>query len=148
MATGSTIVSVGGRPQSSSRKTRDKNGGKEVAEGTTKPRPYQLELLDASLNENTIVNLGTGTGKTFIAVILIRELSYQIMERFRTDGAQRTVFLVNTGMGGGGGGGAKPYYGRVSKLSAHSQRPCTVTTAPEDSILRGQLLQWLLEVGL
>jgi len=92
MATGSSTVSVSARPQ---RKSQDKNGGKE---STIKPRPYQLELLDACLNENTIVNLGTGAGKTFIAVMLIRELSYQILERFITEGAQRTVFLVNTGM--------------------------------------------------
>lgn len=95
MATGSSTVSVSARLQ---RKTRDKNGGKEVAESTIKPRPYQLELLDACLNENTIVNLGTGAGKTFIAVMLIRELSHQILEPFITEGAQRTVFLVNTGM--------------------------------------------------
>ena len=61
-------------------------------------RPYQLELLDASLNDNTIVNLGTGAGKTFIAVMLIRELSYQILDPFGDEGAQRTVFLVNTGI--------------------------------------------------
>lgn len=90
MATGST-VSDSARPQ---RKSQDKNGGKE---STIKPRPYQLELLDACLNENTIVNLGTGAGKTFIAVMLIRELSHQILEGFITEGAQRTVFLVNTG---------------------------------------------------
>ena len=63
-----------------------------------KARPYQLELLDASLNDNTIVNLGTGAGKTFIAVMLIRELSYQILDLFGGEDAQRTVFLVNTGI--------------------------------------------------
>ena len=60
-------------------------------------RPYQLELLDAALIENTIVNLGTGAGKTFIAVMLIRELSHQILDPFREEGAKRTVFLVTTG---------------------------------------------------
>lgn len=63
-----------------------------------KARPYQLELLDASLNDNTIVNLGTGAGKTFIAVMLIRELSHQILDPFEEEGTQRTVFLVNTGI--------------------------------------------------
>lgn len=60
-------------------------------------RPYQLELLDAALVENTIVNLGTGAGKTFIAVMLIRELSHQILDPFSEEGAKRTVFLVPTG---------------------------------------------------
>ena len=94
MATGSAAGSP--RPLSSSRNAKEKNGGKEMVE--IKARPYQLELLDASLNDNTIVNLGTGAGKTFIAVMLIRELSHQILDPFEEVGTQRTVFLVNTGI--------------------------------------------------
>ena len=60
-------------------------------------RPYQLELLDAAIEENTIVNLGTGAGKTFIAVMLIRELSSVILRPFGDEDAKRTVFLVTTG---------------------------------------------------
>lgn len=60
-------------------------------------RPYQLELLDAAIDENTIVNLGTGAGKTFIAVMLIRELSSVILRPFEDEDAKRTVFLVTTG---------------------------------------------------
>ena len=58
-------------------------------------RPYQLELLEAALEESTIVNLGTGSGKTFIAVMLIKELSPQIMKPW-VEGSKRTVFLVTT----------------------------------------------------
>ena len=61
-------------------------------------RPYQLELLDACITENTIVNLGTGAGKTFIAVMLIREFSHEILRPFLEEDAKRTVFLVNTGL--------------------------------------------------
>lgn len=56
------------------------------------PRKYQVELLEAALEHNTIVCLNTGSGKTFIAVLLIKELSHQI----RQDEGKKTVFLVNT----------------------------------------------------
>ncbi|XP_034274302.2 LOW QUALITY PROTEIN: endoribonuclease Dicer [Pantherophis guttatus] len=59
------------------------------------PRKYQVELLEAALDHNTIVCLNTGSGKTFIAVLLIKELSYQIREDFNKKG-KRTVFLVNS----------------------------------------------------
>uniref|UniRef100_A0A8C1SPD8 ribonuclease III n=1 Tax=Cyprinus carpio TaxID=7962 RepID=A0A8C1SPD8_CYPCA len=55
------------------------------------PRKYQVELLEAALEHNTIVCLNTGSGKTFIAVLLIKELSHQI----RGENGKRTVFLVN-----------------------------------------------------
>ena len=69
----------------------------EIQEEGITARPYQLELLDAALNEDTIVNLGTGAGKTFIAVMLIKELSYDILRSFDDPGAKRTFFLVTTG---------------------------------------------------
>ncbi|XP_076027624.1 endoribonuclease Dicer [Genypterus blacodes] len=59
------------------------------------PRKYQVELLEAALEHNTIVCLNTGSGKTFIAVLLTKELSHQIRGLYSED-AQRTVFLVNT----------------------------------------------------
>lgn len=58
--------------------------------------PIQVELLEAALDHNTIVCLNTGSGKTFIAVLLIKELSYQIRGDFNKNG-KRTVFLVNSG---------------------------------------------------
>ena len=59
-------------------------------------RPYQVELLERALERNTIVCLGTGTGKTFISVMLIKELSHQIREIYQ-NGGKRSFFLVNTG---------------------------------------------------
>lgn len=60
------------------------------------PLYFQVELLEAALDRNTIVCLNTGSGKTFIAVLLTKELSYQIRGDFSRHG-KRTVFLVNSG---------------------------------------------------
>ncbi|KAJ8290271.1 hypothetical protein GJAV_G00010730 [Gymnothorax javanicus] len=61
------------------------------------PRKYQVELLEAALEHNTIVCLNTGSGKTFIAVLLTRELSHQIRGGYRECG-KRTIFLVNAAL--------------------------------------------------
>ncbi|KAK2825831.1 hypothetical protein Q5P01_020045 [Channa striata] len=61
------------------------------------PRKYQVELLEAALERNTIVCLNTGSGKTFIAVLLTKELSHQIRGHYEENG-KRTVFLVNTAL--------------------------------------------------
>ena len=55
-----------------------------------------MELLDAALQHNTIVCLGSGTGKTFVGVMLIKELAHQVREKAE-GGGKRTIFLVNTG---------------------------------------------------
>ncbi len=61
-------------------------------------REYQLEMLEAAKEDNIIVFLGTGTGKTFISIKLIEYLARKddIMRPF-SEGAKRTIFLVNTG---------------------------------------------------
>ncbi len=62
-------------------------------DGSYSARPYQMELLEAALEENTIVNLGTGAGKTYIAVMLIKELCSEVLLH-----GKRSVFLVTTGL--------------------------------------------------
>ncbi|KAG1681765.1 Endoribonuclease Dicer [Nymphon striatum] len=54
----------------------------------------EVELLDKARKKNIIVCLGTGTGKTFIAVMLIKELAHEIRKPFDENG-KRTFFLVN-----------------------------------------------------
>ncbi|XP_023219961.1 endoribonuclease Dicer-like isoform X2 [Centruroides sculpturatus] len=58
------------------------------------PREYQVEILEIAKEKNTIACLGTGTGKTFIAVMLIRHYANQTLGDY--DRAKRTVFLVPT----------------------------------------------------
>ena len=53
-------------------------------------RPYQEELLQKAIKGNTIVYLGTGSGKTFIAVMLIKEM------RGELDEAKKAIFLVSS----------------------------------------------------
>ena len=38
------------------------------------PRDYQLDLLEKAKEMNAIVYLGTGSGKTFIAIMLIKHM--------------------------------------------------------------------------
>ena len=68
----------------------------EASVETFSARPYQIELLDAAKKSNTIVCLGTGTGKTFISVMLIKEKQNEIKGTFEERG-KRTFFLVCTG---------------------------------------------------
>ena len=70
-------------------------GGEAV--GTFSVRPYQVELLERAKERNTIVCLGTGTGKTFISVMLTKELAHEVRGNYK-DGERRTFFLVNTGI--------------------------------------------------
>ena len=42
------------------------------------PRPYQIELFKHALEKNSILVLGTGSGKTFISILLIKELAHQV----------------------------------------------------------------------
>ncbi|XP_076245317.1 endoribonuclease Dcr-2 [Calliopsis andreniformis] len=58
-------------------------------------RAYQIDLLEIALKQNTIVYLPTGAGKTFIAVMLIKELSADIRKPW-SEGGKRTLFVVNT----------------------------------------------------
>ncbi|XP_069951425.1 endoribonuclease Dicer-like isoform X2 [Cherax quadricarinatus] len=58
-------------------------------------RAYQLELFEEARKRNSILVLGTGSGKTFISILLIKELAEQI-RGLLSEGNKRTVFVVNT----------------------------------------------------
>ncbi|KAK6775178.1 hypothetical protein RDI58_026179 [Solanum bulbocastanum] len=53
---------------------------------------YQLEALEAALKQNTIVYLETGSGKTLIAIMLLRSYAYLL----RKPSPYIAVFLVPT----------------------------------------------------
>ncbi|XP_035222013.1 endoribonuclease Dicer-like isoform X2 [Stegodyphus dumicola] len=62
---------------------------------TFTPRSYQIEILEAAKKGNVIACMGTGTGKTFIAVLLIQENADEVRLPF-SKGGKRIFFLVPT----------------------------------------------------
>ena len=64
--------------------------GRAVKKAKLMARPYQEELLKKALEKNSIVYLGTGAGKTFIASMIIKEKKGDILKR-----GKKTVFLVH-----------------------------------------------------
>ncbi|XP_057839229.2 endoribonuclease Dicer homolog 3b isoform X2 [Cryptomeria japonica] len=74
----------------------EEEGQEEVKVARSIPettRRYQLEILDVAISRNTIVVLETGTGKTLIAVLLIK----QIANKLRDEGEKGIiVFLAPT----------------------------------------------------
>uniref|UniRef100_A0A182FU44 ribonuclease III n=1 Tax=Anopheles albimanus TaxID=7167 RepID=A0A182FU44_ANOAL len=59
------------------------------------PRDYQQQMKEICLRKNTIVYLPTGAGKTYIALMVMREMSHQLRSTI-DEGGKRTFFLANT----------------------------------------------------
>jgi endoribonuclease Dicer len=58
------------------------------------PREYQLELYERAKKENTIAVLDTGSGKTLIAVLLLRHIIDEELERRATGQPHRISFFL------------------------------------------------------
>ncbi|XP_015599757.1 endoribonuclease Dicer isoform X2 [Cephus cinctus] len=58
-------------------------------------RSYQVDLYEKAVTGNTIVYLPTGSGKTFIAAMLLKKMSADIQKLY-SEGGKRTIFAVNT----------------------------------------------------
>jgi endoribonuclease Dicer len=71
-----------------------KEQGKQAMDN---PREYQNELFERAKKENTIAVLETGSGKTLIAVLLIRwVLDQELEDRAKGMPARTTFFMVSS----------------------------------------------------
>ncbi|XP_011693477.1 PREDICTED: endoribonuclease Dicer-like isoform X2 [Wasmannia auropunctata] len=59
------------------------------------PRAYQIDLYERAVRENVILYLPTGAGKTYIAVMLLKHLSRDLLKPYG-EGGKRSIFIVNT----------------------------------------------------
>jgi len=60
----------------------------------TDPREYQIELFERAKSQNTIAVLDTGSGKTLIAVLLLRHVIDQELEDRRQGKPSRIAFFL------------------------------------------------------
>ncbi|XP_031782799.1 endoribonuclease Dicer [Nasonia vitripennis] len=67
----------------------------QTPEKEFKARPYQIYLYEKTIEQNSILYLPTGSGKTYIAVLLVKRLSGDVQRQY-TEGGKRTIFIVNT----------------------------------------------------
>lgn len=66
----------------------------ESTEIVKNPREYQLELFERAKKENTVAVLDTGSGKTLIAVLLIRWVLDQELELRATGDPPKITFFI------------------------------------------------------
>ncbi|XP_031333092.1 endoribonuclease Dicer-like [Photinus pyralis] len=59
------------------------------------PRDYQITIMEIAIKKNTIIFLPTGTGKTLIAVMILKRLS-EPLQRPLSQGGKLSIMLVNT----------------------------------------------------
>ena len=67
---------------------------KQGSEIIKSPRDYQLELFERAKKENTIAVLDTGSGKTLIAVLLLRWIIDQELEHRASGRAPKISFFL------------------------------------------------------
>lgn len=59
------------------------------------PRDYQIGVYEDAIAGNSIIYLPTGSGKTYVTVMVIKHFSDAVRKPWQ-DGGKRTFFTVNT----------------------------------------------------
>uniref|UniRef100_A0AC35TIS6 Endoribonuclease Dcr-1 n=1 Tax=Rhabditophanes sp. KR3021 TaxID=114890 RepID=A0AC35TIS6_9BILA len=67
----------------------------EVSSECLEPRDYQTSIFERAKKKNVIAQLPTGSGKTYIAVMLIKEFQNVLTQDYDKKG-KRAFFIVNT----------------------------------------------------
>ncbi|KAK3279322.1 hypothetical protein CYMTET_12787 [Cymbomonas tetramitiformis] len=67
------------------------NASKAKAEPERVPRQYQLDIVEQAVKGNVITLLPTGSGKTFVATLVIKDTADKLLHR-----KQLAVFVVPT----------------------------------------------------
>lgn len=64
-------------------------------QGEFTPRNYQVELMKICLEQNTIIFLPTGSGKTYIGLLVLKRMGNDLLKSYG-EGGKITIILVNT----------------------------------------------------
>ncbi|KAG0332354.1 Dicer-like protein 1 [Podila horticola] len=58
------------------------------------PRSYQIKMFERAIGENTIAVMDTGTGKTLVAAMLVKEMMRRELQKTRTMSQRKLNFFV------------------------------------------------------